>query len=76
MALLRLKAPYEPRPGGFEAHFHAGSLEFPVEEVQRLQALFSTVPTVVDLYLDRPAIVTWTDRPSCPRSQLVRPHSS
>ena len=54
---IRLKAPYEPRPGGFEAHFHAGSLEFPAEEVQRLQALFSTVPTVVDLYLDRPAIV-------------------
>jgi beta-glucosidase len=57
VALVRLKTPYEPRPGGFEAHFHAGSLEFPVEEVHRLQALFSTVPTVVDLYLDRPAIV-------------------
>ena len=25
--------------------------------MHRLQALFSTVPTVVDLYLDRPAIV-------------------
>jgi beta-glucosidase len=57
VALVRLKAPYEPRPGGFEAHFHAGSLEFPVEEVHRLQAVFSTVPTIVDLYLDRPAIV-------------------
>jgi hypothetical protein len=57
VALVRLNAPYEPRPGGFEAHFHAGSLEFPVEDVHRLQALFSTVPTVVDLYLDRPAIV-------------------
>lgn len=57
VALVRLKAPYEPRPGRFEAHFHAGSLEFPAQEVQRLQALFSTVPTVVDLYLDRPAIV-------------------
>jgi hypothetical protein len=57
VAVVRLKAPYEPRPGGFEAHFHAGSLEFPIEEVHRLQTLFSTVPTVVDLYLDRPAIV-------------------
>ena len=57
VALIRLKAPYEPRPGGFEAHFHAGSLEFPVEEVHRVQALFSTVPTIVDLYLDRPAVV-------------------
>jgi len=57
VALVRLKAPFEPRPGGFEAYFHAGSLEFPAEEVHRLQALFATVPTVVDLYLDRPAIV-------------------
>jgi beta-glucosidase len=57
VALVRLKAPYEPRPGGFEAYFHAGSLEFPAEEVQRLQTLFATTPTVVDLYLDRPAII-------------------
>jgi beta-glucosidase len=57
VALVRLKAPFEPRPGGFEAHFHAGSLEFAADEVRRLQTLFSTVPTVVDLYLDRPAIV-------------------
>jgi beta-glucosidase len=57
VALIRLKAPYEPRPGGFEAFFHAGSLEFPAAEKERLQALFATVPTVVDLYLDRPAIV-------------------
>jgi beta-glucosidase len=57
VALVRLKAPYEPRPGGFEALFHAGSLEFPAAEVERLQTLFATVPTVIDLYLDRPAIV-------------------
>lgn len=57
VALIRLKAPYEPRPGGFEAFFHAGSLEFPADEVQRLQSVFAAVPTVVDLYLDRPAIV-------------------
>jgi beta-glucosidase len=49
VAVLRLKAPYEPRPGGFEARFHAGSLEFPVAEVQRLQAIFDAVPTIVDL---------------------------
>ena len=58
VALVRLKAPYEARPGGFEAHFHAGSLEFPAAETERLRALCATVPTVVDVYLDRPAILT------------------
>jgi len=58
VALVRLKAPYEARPGGFEAHFHAGSLEFPPTEVERLRALCTTVPTIVDVYLDRPAILT------------------
>ncbi|HET6759598.1 MAG TPA: glycoside hydrolase family 3 N-terminal domain-containing protein, partial [Propionibacteriaceae bacterium] len=36
IALLRIKAPYEPRPGGFEAMFHAGSLEFSAQERNRL----------------------------------------
>ena len=58
VAVVRLKAPYEPRPGGFEAHFHAGSLEFPPAERERLRALCAAVPTVVEVYLDRPAILT------------------
>lgn len=58
VALLRLKAPYEPRAGGFEAMFHAGSLEFPAQERDRLAEICSTVPTIVDVYLDRPAVLT------------------
>jgi beta-glucosidase len=58
IALLRLRAPYEPRPGGFEAMFHAGSLEFPAQERDRLAEICSTVPTIVDVYLDRPAVLT------------------
>jgi beta-glucosidase len=58
IALLRIKAPYEPRPGGFEAMFHAGSLEFPAQERDRLTEICSTVPTIVDVYLDRPAVLT------------------
>jgi beta-glucosidase len=58
IALLRVKTPYEPRPGGFEAMFHAGSLEFPAQERDRLAEICSTVPTVVDVYLDRPAVLT------------------
>jgi beta-glucosidase len=57
IALLRLKAPYEPRPGGFEALFHAGSLEFPSAEIARLQVIFKACPTVVDIHLDRPAVL-------------------
>lgn len=58
IALLRLRTPYEKRPGGFEAGFHAGSLEFSVEERARQANIYATVPiTIVDLYLDRPAVV-------------------
>ena len=59
VALLRVKAPYEPRPGGFESKFHAGSLEFPAKEVARLAGIIEKVPiTMLDVYLDRPAILT------------------
>lgn len=56
-ALLRLDAPYEPRPGGFEAAYHAGSLEYSVEEKARQAAIYAAVPTVVDVILDRPAAI-------------------
>jgi beta-glucosidase len=58
VALLRLKAPYEPRPGGFEANFHAGSLEFPAPERDHHDEICAAVPTIVDVYLDRPAVLT------------------
>lgn len=58
LALVRMQTPYEPRPGGFEAMFHAGSLDIPADEVERLRELARTVPTVLDMHLDRPAILT------------------
>ncbi|HKG50917.1 MAG TPA: glycoside hydrolase family 3 N-terminal domain-containing protein [Actinomycetales bacterium] len=57
VAVLRLNAPFEPRPGGFEAFFHAGSLEFAPAERDRIVAICQQVPTIVVLFLDRPAIV-------------------
>jgi beta-glucosidase len=57
LAVLRLNAPYEPRQGGFESFFHAGSLEFPAAERNRIVAVCEQVPTIVVLFLDRPAIV-------------------
>jgi beta-glucosidase len=58
VALLRLKAPYQPRPGGFEAMFHAGSLAFPTAERDHHARICFTVPTIIDIYLDRPAVLT------------------
>jgi beta-glucosidase-like glycosyl hydrolase len=57
VALLRLQAPYEPRPGGFEAMYTAGSLEYNATEKARQRKIYEAVPTVVDMYLGRPAAV-------------------
>lgn len=59
IAVLRIVAPWEQRGdlGDIEKFFHAGSLAFPVDEVTRIRAICETVPTVVDVYLDRPAIL-------------------
>jgi beta-glucosidase len=58
LALLRVAAPFEPREGFLESMFHQGSLEFPREELDRILAVAAAVPTVVDVFLDRPAILT------------------
>lgn len=58
-AILRLAAPFEPRDHYFlESMFHQGSLDFPAETVAEVRALAARVPTVVDVALDRPAILT------------------
>lgn len=57
IGLIRLQAPYEPRPGGFEANYHAGSLEYNATEKARQAAIFEAVPCIVDMYLDRPAAI-------------------
>jgi beta-glucosidase len=53
-AFLRLAAPYEPRPGGFEKNYHSGSLEYNSTEKARQAAIYTAVPTIVDVFLDRP----------------------
>jgi beta-glucosidase len=57
LAVLRINAPYQPRPGGFESFFHAGSLEFARQDCERIVAICRQVPTIVVLFLDRPAVV-------------------
>ena len=62
VAVVRLRAPFEPRDHYFlEAKFHQGSLDFPDDVVERLRALAAVVPVVVDVALDRPAILTGVD---------------
>lgn len=57
LAIVRIKAPYEQRPTAFENFFHSGSLDFPDHVLHHLSELGTQAPTVVDIYLDRPAIL-------------------
>lgn len=57
LAVLRLRTPYEERPNRFESFFHSGSLAFAESELTRILALLATVPTVVCVNLERPAVL-------------------
>ncbi|MGA7731233.1 MAG: glycoside hydrolase family 3 N-terminal domain-containing protein [Chloroflexia bacterium] len=58
LAILRLKAPYEYRDWGFlDRLFHAGDLDFKGEERERILGILARVPTIVDIFLDRPAVI-------------------
>ena len=56
-AILRLSTPYEPREGFLEQYFHSGDLDFKGDEKARILAILEQVPTVVDIYLERPAVM-------------------
>lgn len=59
VALVRLPAPFEPRSDLFlESWFHQGSLDFPPGLVARLARIADRCPLVIDVVLDRPAVVT------------------
>jgi beta-glucosidase len=57
IAIIRTHAPFEERETMFENFFHAGSLDFTAEEVAHIAEIAAVVPTVVDVVLDRPAIL-------------------
>ena len=58
-AIIRLNTPWYPveTKNFFAASFHHGDLHFKGEEKQRILDLLNKVPTVVDIYLDRPAVI-------------------
>lgn len=58
LAILRLKTPFEPRNKNFlESFFHAGDLDFKEPEKSRILGILAQVPTIVDIYLDRAAVI-------------------
>lgn len=61
VAVLRISAPYQSHPNYFfGSRHHEGDLDFPENNADylALQGIPSTVPAVVSVYLDRPAILT------------------
>ncbi len=57
LAIIRINTPYQPRQGFLDSMFHAGDLDFKGEDKERLARLLEIIPTVVDIYLDRPAVI-------------------
>ena len=57
IAILRLNSPYEKRKGLMEGFFHAGELDFKEPEKSRILSILNKLPTVVDIYLERPAVI-------------------
>jgi beta-glucosidase len=59
IAILRLKTPYVSvnSPITMARMFHHGDLDFKGKQKDSILQLLSTVPTIVDLYLDRPAVI-------------------
>jgi beta-glucosidase len=59
VAVVRLMAPFDHRSDLFlESWFHQGSLEFPPGLVARLARIAAQCPLVIDVVLDRPAVLT------------------
>ena len=57
IALIRLETPWEDREGFIEQYFHQGSLSFQPEDVERLENIALTTPTVFFIYLERAAVM-------------------
>lgn len=57
IAILRLNTPYEKRKGLAEGWFHAGELDFKEPEKGRILNILKQVPSIVDIYLERPAVI-------------------
>lgn len=57
VAILRLSTPFQPRQGLLESLLHQGDLDFKGEEKERILTIIKTKPTIVDIYLERAAVI-------------------
>ena len=58
VVVLRLQTPWEPRDGNFiEAMFHQGQLDFKEPELSRILEIAKKKPTIICMYMDRPAVM-------------------
>jgi beta-glucosidase len=59
IAIVRLKTPSEvlPKSGLLGQLMRAGALDFKGKEKEEILKLLATVPTIVDIYIDRPAVI-------------------
>jgi beta-glucosidase len=59
-AILRLNTPFVPvnSPIMMSRMFHHGDLDFKDKQKDSILQLLKTVPTIVDIYLDRPAVIS------------------
>ncbi|HEY4109139.1 glycoside hydrolase family 3 protein [Puia sp.] len=59
IAILRLKTPFVPveSPIMMARMFHHGDLDFKGKQKDSILQLLGKVPTIVDIYLDRPAVI-------------------
>jgi beta-glucosidase len=58
-AIIRLETPWYPvdTPNPFARSFHHGDLDFKGDVKDAIMRLLQTVPTIVVIYLDRPAVI-------------------
>ncbi len=59
IALIRLRAPSQPLRGAgpLGRIFSSGDLDYKDKELKKILGIMARVPTVVDIYLDRPAVI-------------------
>ncbi|MCP3818489.1 glycoside hydrolase family 3 C-terminal domain-containing protein [Streptomyces sp. A3M-1-3] len=57
VAVLRIVTPHDKRTTGIEPFFRAGRLDFTEDELRPILEVAAAVPTVVDIFLDRAAVI-------------------